>query len=699
MKALLALLVAVLGVAAYFTLREGTAAPIETGTKEEDVAQHADELAPENADADNEAREVVQDEVTSEPPVTRKLIVTAEAPTGFQVEFGIGVSELGWRAPPPRERVHLAQATSVSPGRVTAELAIPESWYEREQVVVWGRPIGDGQQQRYAGKRLPRDADTLELRLQFRDGATVRGRVELPDGSPVGGAAIQMLGSADEEGSYDRGGDAVSDVDGSFELHTYPGGPYDLVARKEGAGTARKLGVAIDWIDPPEPIVLTLAGPGEFSGRVVDPAGEPIRHFSIWACPADVPDQWVGYFHDPQQWPFELEGKGLYDDKVLTDEDGAFHFRGLRQGKYIVRGKTGATGYYERVLTTTPVETGSHDLVLTLERYTLVLRIEDHVGGRLQPALQHDAERSEERHALFCLKSDTHGRISERRQYPGVDRARTDGGDILFEVEPGQSYAFGVVSEREPLHEEFVTIASGEWQTLRTIRLGEAEARGTLNVVLETPDGKPVTETNQVIVLGPVTGVSVRETSDYHDEPSFETPLAAGTYTVLVDAEPSRGHHGERFHAKQYTQVETTADVRPGARTDLIVPLGEGGNLELTLALAGLPDDSLWPSAGGGESWDNEERDAKRGARVTLTPLPEGTPIAPDFGIPIKGMRLGGPIEGNWVAPNTTETSPTLLVVGEYLLHLQAKGYAPHEERITIEHGKTTKVSAVLKAE
>jgi len=718
LKFLLLILVLLLGAGAYYAGQEdpdsdfapALAQEPRSSTSQLDTSVETVPVERETLEATPHEQNVGSRTVTAIVSVTSGRGKQSRPEPLAECEFGVGLG-LTYMGNPPMQSLRLATGTCNSDGRLTVELEVPETWFERtEPVFVWGIVLGSGLQARYKGVRLPADDEaTVELKLRAISGSTLNGVVLSPDGRPAAGAELQLLSIRKDPDRLWPVRRTASRTDGLFTFHFDDGGPHHVLARMTGAGTASVRDLEIDISDPPMDLELRLAGSGELRGQVLDPSGEPVRLYKLWARPApgtgvvapslpmrNTPHHVEGW----ERVPSELAGRGVHGEKVVTDEDGRFYFPAMLPGQYDVCGWRESTGDHDRVLTAAPVATGGEDLVLTVERRVLVLHVVSHEDRPVQPTLTHDPtpylriEDAEPEHALFFLRCDTDGQVLEGASQR-FDRQRMSNGEIVVEVEAGASYAFGIVSKQVPLFEDVIDIAEDRWLTRRTIRLGEPQTPGDLLVTVETPEGEHPWSTENVAVLGPQTGVHIENappTQGYG--PTYSSRLPAGDYVVEVTP-----HQQPTLLGGGHAQAKIHTKVRPGARTEEVLTLGKGGVLRLTVTQGGSPDDTRWPSAVAQETWLSRRRDAKRMTHTRLTTVRNGKLLPDPFVVRRRTISdPTGQVMGEWLAVGESYWTE-ILPIGEYQLRVQSKGYPPHEQRVMIVYGQTTELDVVLKPE
>jgi protocatechuate 3,4-dioxygenase beta subunit len=128
---------------------------------------------------------------------------------------------------------------------------------------------------------------TPALELRFKGGEKISGRVVTSEGEPLEGATVHARPDQPRrrpklgDGEATSLGMAVSGADGSFEMRDLVPGKFLVAATKEGfAAPADSEG----WVSAntgDAAVRLVLTSQGKVRGRVVDPEGKPIKHFTV----------------------------------------------------------------------------------------------------------------------------------------------------------------------------------------------------------------------------------------------------------------------------------------------------------------------------------------------------------------------------------------------------------------------------------
>ncbi|MGI5861058.1 MAG: carboxypeptidase-like regulatory domain-containing protein [Myxococcales bacterium] len=128
---------------------------------------------------------------------------------------------------------------------------------------------------------------TPPVKLRFKAGQTIAGRVQTSDGAPVEGAQVSAVPEV-ARARYDRAdldgvtfGNALSGPDGTFEVRNLEPGKYQMFARKEGFAASMHSDEPVMASAGDSSVSLVLKREGKIRGRVVDSDGKPVQHFAI----------------------------------------------------------------------------------------------------------------------------------------------------------------------------------------------------------------------------------------------------------------------------------------------------------------------------------------------------------------------------------------------------------------------------------
>jgi protocatechuate 3,4-dioxygenase beta subunit len=197
--------------------------------------------------------------------------------------------------------------------------------------------------------------------LQLGHGATIAGRVSLPDGSPCEGASVKvsfdpeaLVGMGAFNAARGASGESKSAADGRFAVAGLGKGPFQVTASLERKAAddaketwkGRAKAVKPDTLD----LELSLGAPLVLRGRVRDAAGAPIPEFRVVAAAASG-----AWFQSGESRVEEAQ-----------DPEGDFVVRGLEAGKWQVEARAAGFGPMTAVEVTLPrAEEEPLELVLT----------------------------------------------------------------------------------------------------------------------------------------------------------------------------------------------------------------------------------------------------------------------------------------------------------------------------------------------
>lgn len=150
---------------------------------------------------------------------------------------------------------------------------------------------------------------TNEVVIVARRGAQIEGRVVVPDGAAVADAAVMTRRAGDDPAQ--ASGISWTDASGAFRIGGLDPGDLRLLAEGPG-GEKVSTTVVVSAGVPMTNIVLVLAS-GGIDGRVLDSEGNPRAKAAVLVASLD-------------------DAVGVEQ----TDEGGAFRFRGLADGEYVV---------------------------------------------------------------------------------------------------------------------------------------------------------------------------------------------------------------------------------------------------------------------------------------------------------------------------------------------------------------------------
>lgn len=617
--------------------------------------------------------------------------------------FAVGIARTHEHAEGPvgeHKRV-LASGASDADGGARLALEVPtellDDWGADARL--WGHVAQPGKRAYLKTTTMPNTGERATLKLFPRAGVSLTGRVLRADGTPAHPAKVQLYPASDPDGEYVFNEDsAYVDRDGGFQLNADEAGLYDVQVSASGQGTAGLRGVALEASSEPGYIELHLSGDGVLAGVLLDPDGLPVPKYRLWCAPAEHRDEYLGYLHDPQQIPHEWGG-GLYGDHGATDEAGRFEFSGLREGEYHLRGHTAKTGYYEELLTDRAVSTGTRDLELRLARHRVLARVLDHEGNIVAVDPEHRPGRDQlPLHALYIEECDAGGRLLQAERYTHDTRERLANGDIVLDVQPGKSYVIGVFSRECALVEERLDVTPGDYERVVIVQLPAPVPATVLEVELQTPDGTPYEGSNSQRLHAPESGRLLWRSSNYERASTVQLAIGPGPYRWSADAEPMRGHHGERFTATPFSPVADELEVLAGRTNRFERRLGACGRVGLLLVSARAPQPSIAPDSPDWEAlaWEEQVRIRAGGARVRFEQA--GRVARPSFGHG-HGEDLGIPLphfstlEAPWVTRDRRVETVDPLAPGSYRIVVELDGLGARSQQIEVRADELTEVT------
>lgn len=220
-----------------------------------------------------------------------------------------------------------------------------------------------------------------DLHLVLSRGLAIAGRVLLPDGAPASGAEVVLRSGSSRGGFGNWGGSrrqpgkATCDDAGEFRATGLEQGKYAVSAEYE-VGPAE---APVSWRAREDSVeagrsdvLLTLAGPLAFAGRVVDDRGEPVTQFEVQARAA-------------------LDGRPTVAEPFDT-EDGAFVFTRVGPGDWELTASAKGHQRSEMIAVRLPGPERELGLELRLPRLSSIAgRVLDSTGaGVAQAVVQAD---------------------------------------------------------------------------------------------------------------------------------------------------------------------------------------------------------------------------------------------------------------------------------------------------------------------
>jgi 5-hydroxyisourate hydrolase-like protein (transthyretin family) len=152
----------------------------------------------------------------------------------------------------------------------------------------------------------------VTLRLRPANGV-ISGTVQRADGTPVAQANVSVRGEFLYSGRFS----VRTDEQGKFAIQGLPPGSHFVYAEAEGLAGRGMKDVTVDEGKPETAVPFTLSVGGTVTGRVTDPAGQPIDGTTVMTM-----THWEQTEHT------------LTQRSTTADEDGAFTLQNLAPGEY-----------------------------------------------------------------------------------------------------------------------------------------------------------------------------------------------------------------------------------------------------------------------------------------------------------------------------------------------------------------------------
>jgi len=310
------------------------------------------------------------------------------------------------------------------------------------------------------------------LRLTLAKGESIKGIVQLSDGTPVPGILIEGVVDALnlrglESMSVTRhitsAPETTSDAGGRFELTGLAELPYRLEARGDWESET-VTGSAKDTRPGGQDLIITVGPVRDLAGQVLDPSGEPLTEYTLGVRR-------------------KLEGQSIssYDGERLVrvrEETGAFSVSGLEAGLWELQVDAQTAVLAPPVTVQTPRAIDAPDLVLQTN-HALIVRgtVMDADGQPVQGAKIEPAQSGLDLTQLEdqgTLRSTTHSQADGSFLFGPV----TQGTYRLQATADGHCPSLGVAVE----------VIEGQLPEAITLQLRQG---GTLTGMVFDPQGKP----------------------------------------------------------------------------------------------------------------------------------------------------------------------------------------------------------------
>ena len=669
-----ALVLAIMGVLVFMlTQEQKSSTPISTVPSETSPAVEANrDLALDSARADSPERSEalpVTEPAPMSPARTLRIVVRSQTGRGSNTRDVSGIPfEVGTGQKTEFPENAFLQATTNAQGRHQTDLELPEL-AARAQIFV--RPLAPGFTRKLVWARIPENAAELEIVLQMEEGCTIRGLVLNSEGDPV--PETRVLFQGEHEQLYmPRGWFARSDSKGRFELHDRFESQGVIRAQKHGVGNALLLGFNFrQACQQRDKLVLQLQGSGVLAGRATDPNGRAIVDFVLEARLFGKEDVYT---------PNETEhsGQGFISEHAITGERGEFRFEGLQPGAYrfLMRNPN---SLWTRI-SEDPFQTGNEDIELIARPHRLELTILKHDGTPAERVDWFQSNGQSEFPSILCFwKRDADLNPLWKGMLPSSHPDQTQ----LFGVEAGWTLRFAGFSLSGRTDYQEVTFGETDWVIERTIKLPPPREPGTLELSLETSDGRPFTSLE--VTLRDSTGTLVHQSQVSGSQSSSlampTVELTADNYDLIARVASSDG----------YGFARASFELKPTEHLSLTLIAERGGRLELSVTAEQPPRDSklaaLYAESttwNGAHIWPN----------VVGASLEDVN--APHPNLSLKNLNYSEEHDAEWIPIGCTGAVDHALSPGDHLIRVNYPGYAPALIPVTIEVGKTTKATVEL---
>lgn len=478
-----------------------------------------------------------------------------------------------------------------------------------QEVLLTARITEPGYQQRtgnYGWK--PGRMERSEIRLSALPGATVRGRVVDGGGHDVWGTIGFRTWVADEPQLKPKrfsffGWGPQSPVrfqGGAFAVHVSEAGFGALHADCGDAGTGQLEEVRVDLMNPPQDLLVHVAGGGVLRGRIVDGRGDGIAGQRLSVSVAE---------HDDNESAASSDANGHATARARTDEDGYFEARGLRPVRYDVRAaRPGIADGFPALLTTEPVLADGAPFEVRWLRPHLHVRMLDRLGEPLSKGQDVVVEGQRMRMIsswpewpqLIVTELGAQGAGAQSFQ-TSVDSQ----GVVIVDVLDGRDYLVSAAGGEFDGPGQVVRVPLGS-ERVDVLIQAPAESKLGVLVVRVFANGKELTadefdSTFESLATGFTLGSSRAHRSMVDFSPAapkqlhFKAP--AGRYRLAVSGARNLGMAGQVKGPRALGRVERVVTLRAGETVSARLDLEPGGRLEVQIiGEAGTEDTAAFES-------------------------------------------------------------------------------------------------------
>ncbi|GEM_PF-2607528 len=531
-------------------------------------------------------------------------------PLATQLEFGVSPSrkDLG-------EPLQLIETGADGQAVVELPWQLVAAPADGKPPWLWVRSQGTGLLNRVASRRAPTEpGESAVLSVSIQPGVVVEGRLLGPNGEPTAGRVDWW--SFDDQG-VTSGYVGKAGADGLFSGELIREGTHGLLAQGQAAqdaflvsainDAALQLGTGFSKLfevrfDEAVPFIeVQVFGPGVLRGRIVDAAGAPAAGISLLAVVAaldnEASDTAIPYSRTRD---IDREGRGQARVYMVTDNDGAFEARGLRDDLFNVRAADDqlSTSGFPRLLTPQPVPSHGEPLEFQLSRPHLAIHVTQADGS--PPPERFRALRMQRSHSDIDEWPDTPGLLVTLgwEDVPVGDRiggylkARATGpGEFTVELDDDVSVVVGVLGGDLPWRPQRVDVPPGAGRVDVDLVMPEPAIPGTLVLDVVDSAGEPVVRQLRVRVSDTTSGVTLVDkpfdfphTGDW----PLRLSLPEGEYDLLVEGHPwFDTRHGSLMRRRVHGKHEQPLLITPAQELRVTASVSDGARL--SLSAHGLP--------------------------------------------------------------------------------------------------------------
>ena len=561
---------------------------------------------------------------------------------------------------------------------------------------------------------LPEEGQVIELPLDMRPGATMRGTLYDTAGNPCAGTVKAKL--PENLDGFLSDGYGKADADGTFALHFEKDGPHVFFATGgefPTTGTVTSEPIDIDLAAPPQDLSFQLIGPGHLRGKVLDSDGRPSAGLQVLALTLKA-DVGRGSFVVPDEISsvYTREGRGAYWRLATTDAQGKFHFHGLRDDTFVVRAKTDQNGAYPILLTPSPVSSLGPALTLRLARPHLLVRVQDETGQPVVVTCPRNPIQEWPTEPVLQVVPAPEW-IREFSSYQRIQQGKVVGkGSVAYDLPVEKEYIVSLAAPGQAVQVARVAMPRDCGRVEQTFVLDRPKPPGELIVRVLDADGNPVESNLSISVLDPESGLSIASRwqfsrSNGPDPWPAKFMLPQGIYRIEVESTPDiEYYHGTLMKPRAWGDYRTTLTIAAGETHELTAQLSAPAWIDLEVLgqvteadRQGAIEQNPWlANRKGSENFDQEVETYAMQASPQLWRA-DGYPIDVEFarygmeGTSAAGTHLYG------FLPLGTREKTEALPPGTYKLTVRLPGGRERSKDIVLSPGATLAVSFDFGAE